>query len=502
MNKAISALSARLSFGVHNHLNKEESSHGFVETLAGVYEKARNALEYRADNLVRRAAIERILKRRMFLDKNPESLASDLLTELKWARYLSADEVKASRKPELARILEKYTSYNGQIIPAEWIVKIASAEIEEFFNLNRDYSQFTFFAFQAVKQKITIPNENLDLLTYFAVDKVYAGSDNEQIAYHIISLAGKIIDSQKLEEGWKLFNLAKDSKLLPRINKFVRRQMPPLVLLRDIYFYNPSDFKLIISNQTKFLARAEDVLKNQLEQMSGKIATAGVRSIIYVFLTKMVLAFGLEVPFEIFVYGQLNKFPLILNIVFPPLLMWITTMQIHVPTTKERETLVARTWYVVENFDSLKNEEDLLTPENAENKASLAYYIFSTLYTIFFIGVFALIFYVLGLIGFRFFSKLIFIFFLTIIAFFAYRISQIAKVYFWKNQGRESSSLTDTIALPILTIGSLLSIGLSKLNFLAFALDFILEAPFKLILGFVDDWVQFLSMKKEEQILE
>jgi hypothetical protein len=451
---------------------------------------------------VRRAAIERILKRRMLLDKNPETLASDLLLELRWARYLSGEEAKAAKKPELIKILEKYTSYSGHVIPGEWIVKIASAEIEELFNLNRDYNQFTFFAFQAVKQKILITDENLDLLTYFAVDKVYAGSDNEQIAYHIIGLAGKMIDSQKLEEGWRLFNLGRTSKLLPRLNKFVRRQMPALVLLRDIYFYAPGDFKNIISSKEKFLPRAEEVLKNQLEQMSGKIATAGVRSIIYVFLTKMILAFGLEVPFEIFVFGQLNKLPLILNIVFPPLLMWFTTMQIHVPTTKEREALVARTWYVVENFDNLKNEDDLLTPENAENKAGLVYYIFSTLYAIFFIGVFALIFYVLGLIGFKFFNKLIFIFFLTIIVFFAYRISQIAKVYFWKNQGKETSSLLDTIALPILTIGSLLSIGLGKLNFLMFVFDFILEAPFKLILGFVDDWVQFLSAKKEEQVLE
>jgi hypothetical protein len=497
MNKAIAALSQRLSFGVHNHSDKEESSFGFVETLAGVYEKARNALEYRADNLVRRAAIERILKRRMFLDKNPESLASDLLLELKWARYLSREEIKTTKKPELIKILTKYTSYNGHVIPAEWIAKIASAEIEELFDLNTDYNQFTFFAFQAIKQKIAILDENLDLLTYFAVDKIYAGSDLEQIIYHIIGLAGKNIDSQKLEEGWKLFNLAKSSKLLPRISKFVRRQMPPLVLLRDTYFYAPSDFRSTIQSGDKFIPKAEEVLNNQLELMSGKIATAGVRSVIYVFLTKMVLAFGLEVPFEILIFGQLNKLPLVLNMVFPPLLMWFTTMQIHVPTIKERTDLVQRTWYIVEHFDDLKNEDDILIPENSQNKAGLSYYIFSTLYTVFFIGVFVLIFYLLGLIGFKFFSKVIFIFFLTVIAFFAYRISQIAKVYFWKNQGRESSSLLDTIALPILTIGSLLSQGISKLNFLGFVFDFILEAPFKLILGFVDDWVNFLSMKKE-----
>ncbi|MGB9637340.1 MAG: hypothetical protein ACPLY7_00900, partial [Microgenomates group bacterium] len=99
-------------------------------------------------------------------------------------------------------------------------------------------------------------------------------------------------------------------------------------------------------------------------------------------------------------------------------------------------------------------------------------------------------------------SEIVFIFFLSVIAFFAYRISQIAKIYLWKGVGEENPSLFSMVSLPILTIGSRLSVGLSKLNFLAFAFDFILEAPFKLILGFIDDWVGFLSIKKEEQIVE
>ena len=96
---------------------------------------------------------------------------------------------------------------------------------------------------------------------------------------------------------------------------------------------------------------------------------------------------------------------------------------------------------------------------------------------------------------------MVFVFFLTVIAFFAYRISQIAKVYTWKGS-RETSTFGDIVALPILAIGSRLSRGLSKLNFLAFTFDFILEAPFKIILGFLDSWVQFLSVKKEEEIIE
>ena len=498
MNKVLTALTQKLSYGASISGQNGETSHGFVATLALAYEKARNALEYRADNLVRRAAIERILRRQLLLSKNPKILSENLLTELKWARYLGNGDTIASKKIKLEKVLEKYSSFIGSTVPTEWVVKIASAEIEELFSLNSDYNQFTFYAFQVMSQKIQMKDENLDLLIYFATDREYAGSDDEQIAYHIIKLAGENIDRNKFEEGWKLFNLAKSSKLLPRINKFVRRQTPPLVLLRDMYFYKSDDFKSILEDQEKFTSRATEVLKVQLDQMSGKIATAGVRSIVYVFLTKMVLAFGLEVPFELFFYGSINKFPLILNIVFPPILMWLTTMQIKTPSKREQSDLIERIWFILVNFDQLKNEEDNLTNVNPENKASFAYYLFSVIYAIFFVGVFGLIYYLLGLIHFTFFSRFIFIFFLSIIAFFAYRISQIAKIYTWKDHGKVTSSLGDTISLPILTIGSILSQGLTKLNFLAFAFDFILEAPFKIILGFVDDWVQFLSLKKED----
>lgn len=37
-----------------------------ASTLAVIYESARNAVEFRAEHLIRQAAIERILKRRLF----------------------------------------------------------------------------------------------------------------------------------------------------------------------------------------------------------------------------------------------------------------------------------------------------------------------------------------------------------------------------------------------------------------------------------------------------
>ncbi len=172
----------------------------------------------------------------------------------------------------------------------------------------------------------------------------------------------------------------------------------------------------------------------------------------------------------------------------------------HLPKQKERDALIERAWFIVQNFDQLKDEDDALG-EIVEQRNSVGYAFFSSLYVFIFLGIFGLIYFILSEIGFTFASKVMFIFFLTIIAFFAYRISQIAKVYTWKVAG-ETSTLGDIVALPILAIGSRLSRGLSKLNFLAFTFDFILEAPFKIILGFLDSWVQFLSVKKEEEIID
>jgi hypothetical protein len=502
MNRSLTALLSRLSYGDSELKKDKDTSFGFVETLAQVYERARNALEYRAENLVRRAAIERILKRRILINKNPKSLTENLLTELKWAKYLSYEEVKNAKKMDLEKILTKYTSYLKSKVPDEWIIKIASSEIEELFNLNTDYKQFTFFAFQALRQKVAIEDENSDLLVYFAVDKIYAGSDDEQIAYHILRLADGKPTIGTVEEAWRLFNLAKNHKELTRITKLVRRQMPPLILLRDIYFYDPTTFKETVRNEKKYCQIAGEVLDIQLEQMSGRIATAGFRSVLYVFLTKMIFAIVLEVPFEILFFGHLNKFPLALNLMFPPVLMWITTSQISLPKEKEKETLINRSWFILENFEALKEEDDVITAQSNKKEVGIIYSIFSLLYLLFFAAVFGIIIFVLKSIGYTLFSGAIFIFFLTIIAFFAYRISQIAKVYSWKNIGEEKSTFIDIISLPILATGSRLSKGLSKLNFLAFTFDFILEAPFKIILGFVDGWVHFLSIKKDREILE
>lgn len=502
MNKTLASLLPRLKHNEEVGAIENGNRNGFIGTLASVYEKARNALEYRASNLVRRAAIERILKRRFLLNKDPESISKNLVMELKWARYLPAEGIGKEKEIKLNEIVKKYIAFIDGPVPMEWVIKIASSEIEEFFNPNTDYRQFSLFAFHEFKKRIDIENPNMELLIYYAVDKVYAASDDEQIAYHILQLSDNPANKKNFAETWKLFNLAKNYKNMSRIYKFIRKQMPPLVLIRDMYFYSPKDFHAAVQSKIVFKKMASEVLDYELDQLSGRIKTAGVRSIVYVFLTKMILAFGMEVPLEILFYKEIGFVPLAINLAFPPLLMWFATMQIKTPDKQEKEGLINESWEITGRNDTKDMGTQNVEYEIEKRSKNPIYWIFSVFYGIFFIGVFAVIFLGLEKIGFTLFSKVVFIFFLCVIAFFAYRIVQIAQVYSWKKDNYEETGVLDILALPILAIGSRLSKGLSKLNFLAFAFDFILEAPFKIILSFIEAWLRFLSIKKDEEIVE
>ena len=68
-----------------------------VSELAVLYEKIRTAIEYREEHLLRRAAIERIIKRRLILNENGRGIAEYLVREILWAKYLPENSINTSQ---------------------------------------------------------------------------------------------------------------------------------------------------------------------------------------------------------------------------------------------------------------------------------------------------------------------------------------------------------------------------------------------------------------------
>ena len=492
-NPLISKLIENLSCGRIRAAGDKDSQDA-VTRLARIYELARNAMEYRADHLVRRAAIERILRRQLIFNNDAARLTTELLQEMRWAGYINELSINNLDQENFSLILGNYLAiWNDTKLNKDWLVGLISAHLEDLLSQNTDYAQFTNFAFNVLRPRIEVDDPKLDLILYVAVDRVYSQSDEAGISYHLY----KLNPSHNIEETFSAYESAFQDKSLNIASAWVRKQMGPLVLLRDMYFNKPENFPIILEDKELFTIEAEKVLGEQLLLTRQRMNTATFRSLLYVFLTKMILGILIEMPLEILFRGHINYISLAINLLVPVAIMWIIVANIHLPKKRDQEKLLARTIEIVFTPEVPANNWEVLTKLNR----SFSWYkfgLFYLFYGLLFVAVFYFIYWLLSLIGFSFISVLVFLFFLSVVTFFAYRIRQISSVYTYDPRGETSSVGWDVLTLPMVAVGDLVSRGVSQLNFLAFVFDFILEAPFKLILGFMDSWGRFLSSKRDE----
>lgn len=123
---------------------------------------------------------------------------------------------------------------------------------------------------------------------------------------------------------------------------------------------------------------------------------------------------------------------------------------------------------------------------------------FSIFYLFTFIATFGLFYEALTLLHFNIISQLIFYFFVSMVTFFGYRVRQTAKEYQVYEKDHFLRPLGDFFFMPVLSVGKFLSSNVSKLNFLTVVFDFLIEAPFKLLVEVVEEWVKFVKQKREE----
>jgi hypothetical protein len=266
-----------------------------------------------------------------------------------------------------------------------------------------------------------------------------------------------------------------------------------------MYFANPGNFVAEVEDEEKFDEVANLVLHEQLTKMRGRLATATARSLLYVFLTKMFIVLIIEGPLEKIFGGKSNFMTLAINVALPVMIMWFLTLRIKIPGRKEQDHLKEAAKDIVFRFDE-ERREDAMIHSLKQGGTPILLVMFYTFYLFLFAVIFSLIIGGLYKIGFSFVSIGIFLFFLSLVTFFAFRIQQTVQVYTYKPRLKGGYVLIELVMLPVVTLGGYLSQGVSRLNFLVFVFDFVLESPYKIILHFLDKWFSFLSAKKDEVV--
>src|SRR3989344_3015841 len=117
-------------------------------SIAFLYERIRNTLDYKGDHLLRRNAIERVLKRQIWENKihDMQKLTESLIKELIWARYVKNDSLSRQKIDQLSGVLDKYltlfslfsSNFSAKDVEesTSWFIGVLSSELEETLDPN------------------------------------------------------------------------------------------------------------------------------------------------------------------------------------------------------------------------------------------------------------------------------------------------------------------------------------------------------------------------------
>jgi hypothetical protein len=493
-----------------------------VSFLAFAYEKVRNAVEFREDHLVRRAAIERILKRRLILKPDGKDEGENLIRELLWARYLPNNSVTHNDVAIIQETINKYLYFRTKVLTgrtkevqtelSRFIIDLMTCELEE--NLNPESTQtksaYLYFFYQTLKNKIEIknvPDQEKDTYFYVACEIAFAKNDLPYMRYHMYKLLHAPISQLSMDEIDEL--VPKFPQIVKKVDetinnpykekiiRFVKKQTPPFLILFTIADKYKTELQKTLTDPNELWEKVDIICREVYTATKKKIRTAAIRSIIYIFITKSAFVLILEYPVTLYLYGAVHMTPLIINTLFPPFLMAAIITFVSTPNEKNTKLIYSRIRDILTKDPEHIEIKNMIYKENRVKRPILLFG-FTIFYLLTYAVTFALIYYGLGLLNFNIINKAVFIFFISIVTFFAYRIRQTAKEYSVEDKPGILSPIVDFFMIPVLSVGKFLSSEIGKLNVFILIFDFLIEAPFKLIFEIVEEWINFVKTKKDE----
>jgi hypothetical protein len=352
-------------------------------------------------------------------------------------------------------------------------------------------------------------NENEELTQLIiAVERGFCGSDDARIRYHLLK---RYIPSWSdygygdiKEKTSELFQItlgiekSLSSPIQNKLYRFVKRTTAPFEVVKKVIEIDPIRSKDLFLNKEVYENKVAEVSRDELKENRKRVRRGVTRSVIYIFITKILLALLIEVPFEIFIIKDVNPISIGINLLLAPFLMLLFAPTAKEPKDLDVEKIIARVDAFTYRDDHVKKTPFSLA---AVKRSAFMQIFFLLIYFTFILLILLGITYLLMLLKFNIVSFVIFFMFLSLVLLFGYRIRYTTtdiRVHD-ENEGF-FSHLTTIISLPFLKMGAFLSKSLSKINVLMVFLDFLIEAPLKNVIEVFDEWSTFVKEKKQEVV--
>lgn len=486
--------------------------------LSTAYEQLRNASEYSEGDLLQQRAIRRYLKRVLSFHTKVTTthLADELVAELTQAEYLQNDYTTKGDVRLIAQHIKKYYGaywdYAASVQSAskkhlfqEWMLDVLAVKCEQTLQSHVRQLHFAHFAFTHIYDKLDTQQlkrsrERLDrddmlIILYVAVHRALLKSDNATIRTALIDTYRQDIDDIRQFENFnRKIDRLMETKSVVYATRVVGKNGAPLRFIYTGFFATDAP---LTSHSLRSPESLEQNLHRHIEQeytaLNKRLDVGIIRSIIFLLITKGIVGFAVEVPYDILIDGRIIWEPFLINLLFPAIFIAFTRVTLSTPVSRNTTAIIREVKGML--FASVEST----TPIKLQRDSSSVG--FNTAYAITFLVVFAGLSYFLYKLQFNIVQGFIFFVFLSTASFLAFRLSrQIHELEVVNTSQGTLSLLRDVLYMPFIYVGQQISYRYSKINIVATILDILIELPLKTILRLVRQWTQFLNEKKDELI--
>jgi len=496
--------------------------------LATLYEQIRKVVDWREEHLMKRIAIERILKRRMFLLNDSEGAAEPFVMELIRGGHLPNDQIEKSKVKKVQKAIDKYSHILKNLPPPPknknksqfytHILSIAACEVEEIFSSAARQQADALIEYEEnlMISRIKIGRRAARLLEGMEDDTkatlVYIG-----VQEALFSLDPPIITYNLLKRKYQDWNSPSDEHLrewtegIYRILDDIDRQFnhpladkiynlcelydTPCLLLGDVIAEDPFGIVEKISEPEeleKLIKKAYDRRLKTLKKRSVKAATLSTVSI---FASNVVSLYGLEFPFAKYVMGNINVWAAIFDIVGPTVLMFLMAGTIKLPKRSNLQLVLDEVGKNV--YEDAK--KDVYEVELYPKRSWFFRLIIGLLYIGSFFVSFGSIIWILRQFDYPPLSYCLLIMFTALIMYTGLKIRQKAReLHVTPKKETVFSIIFDPFAMPVVYLGRHLSSWWKRYNIIGVAFNLLLDTPFLTFVEFIEQWRYFLKEQKDK----
>ncbi len=479
--------------------------------IALFYEKVRSIIDYQDEHLLRKQTIIRTLKRRMIMSLDGK-IAEAFIKDIIRSGHLANDTVSESVIPEVQRIVDGIRLLRKAGLDEEWLVVMAGNAIEEKLFPPVEEAALFDLAFQTIKPNLVLGGshlmpEEVTLALSIALQRALFRVDEDRLTYRLLKLLYPNWDA--LPEG----DAARVAHEVPAMRAHIKRlteARETQALLQCCERYNTAFFlindivrgtsdgatrKAIFGQETELGAAVERAYSERFVKEKSRLNRLAWLSVISFLISKIAIAIAIEIPLEYYViksdFSVGNTF---LNIMFPPLLMWVVIGAVRMPGGNNLELAIAEVRRIV---DAEKERSYRVAIPKRRGVIS-SIFIYASYLATFGISFWLLIRLLQGL-SFNVANIIVFLLFTSLVAAAGVKIQNRAKeLSFEPERASVGGFVLDLFAMPLVAVGQWIIAGLAQFNVLVLLINLIIELPFQFLIEFLENFREFIQHKKGE----